>query len=135
MGLWGAGQQMVIFLAGLQGIPREMLEAASIDGANDWQRFWRITVPLLSPTIFFNLVIGIIGSFQVFTVAYIATQGGPQNATLFYVLHLYRNAFEYFKMGYASAMAWVLFVIILAFTLAQFRLAQRFVYYEAEGGR
>ena len=135
MGLWGAGQQMVIFLAGWQGIPREMLEAASIDGANDWQRFWRITVPLLSPTIFFNLVIGIIGSFQVFTVAYIATQGGPQNATLFYVLHLYRNAFEYFKMGYASAMAWVLFVIILAFTLAQFRLAQRFVYYEAEGGR
>jgi multiple sugar transport system permease protein len=88
---------------------------------------------MLSPAILFNLVIGIIGSFQVFTTAFIATNGGPQNATLFYVLYLYRNAFDYFKMGYASALAWVLFLIVLGLTLVQFRLAKRFVYYEAEG--
>lgn len=130
MGLWGIGQQMVTFLAGLQGIPLELYEAASIDGANNWQRFWSITLPMISPTIFFNLVTGVIGSFQVFTTAFIATQGGPQNATLFYVLYLYRNAFEYFKMGYASALAWVLFVIVLIFTLIEFKLADWFVYYE-----
>ena len=137
MGVWGTGQQMIIFLAGLQGIPAELQEAASIDGANSWQRFWNITIPLLSPTIFFNLVIGIIGSFQVFTAVFIATggKGGPQNSTLFYVLYLYRNAFEYFKMGYASALAWVLFLIVMIFTLIQFRLAKHFVYYEAEEAR
>lgn len=133
MGLWGAGQQMIIFLAGLQGVPAQLYEAASIDGANNWQRFRYITIPMLSPAILFNLVIGIIGSFQVFTTAFIATNGGPQNATLFYVLYLYRNAFDYFKMGYASALAWVLFLIVLALTLVQFRVAKRFVYYEAEG--
>jgi multiple sugar transport system permease protein len=132
MGLWGIGSQMIIFLAGLQGIPQILYEAANIDGANEWQRFWRITLPMLSPTIFFNLVIGIIGSFQVFTTAYIATQGGPQNATLFYVLYLWRNGFDYFKMGYASALAWVLLLIVLVLTLIQFRLARRLVYYEAE---
>jgi multiple sugar transport system permease protein len=132
MGMWGVGQQMVTFLAGLQGIPIELYEAASIDGANNWRRFWAITIPMVSPTIFFNLVIGIIGSFQVFTTAFIATQGGPQNATLFYVLYLYRNAFQYFKMGYASALAWVLFIIVLFFTLIQFRVARRLVYYESE---
>jgi multiple sugar transport system permease protein len=92
-----------------------------------------ITVPLLSPSIFFNTVVGIIGSFQVFTTAFIATGGGPQNATLFYVLYLYRNGFQYFKMGYASALAWVLFAITLAFTLLQFRLGRYWVYYETEG--
>jgi multiple sugar transport system permease protein len=132
MGLWGIGSQMVVFLAGLQGIPPVLYEAASIDGANDWRRFWSITLPMLSPTIFFNLVIGIIGSFQVFTTAFIATQGGPQNATLFYVLYLWRNGFDYFKMGYASALAWVLLVIILSLTLLQFRLARGLVYYEGE---
>jgi multiple sugar transport system permease protein len=132
MGLWGVGSQMIIFLAGLQGIPQVLYEAASIDGANEWRRFWRITLPMLSPTIFFNLVIGVIGSFQVFTTAYIATQGGPQNATLFYVLYLWRNGFDYFKMGYASALAWVLLVIVLVLTLIQFRLARRLVYYEVE---
>jgi multiple sugar transport system permease protein len=135
MGLWGIGQQMVTFLAGLQGIPQEMYEAASIDGANSWRRFWAITLPLISPTILFNLVIGIIGSFQVFTTAFIATGGGPQNATLFYVLYLYRNAFDYFKMGYASALAWILFVIVLIFTVIQFRLANRLVYYEVAEAR
>ncbi|MCJ7737250.1 MAG: sugar ABC transporter permease, partial [Anaerolineae bacterium] len=130
MGLWGIGQQMVTFLAGLQGIPIELYEAASIDGASNQRRFWAITLPMISPTILFNLVIGIIGSFQVFTTAFIATNGGPQNATLFYVLYLYRNGFEYFKMGYASALAWVLFIIVLIFTLIQFKLADRLVYYE-----
>ncbi len=132
MGLWAIGGQMIIFLAGLQAISRELHEAASIDGANDARRFVHITLPMLSPTIFFNLVIGIIESFQIFTTAYIATNGGPQNATLFYVLYLYRNAFQYLKMGYASALAWVLFVIVLALTLVQFRLASRLVYYEGE---
>ena len=132
MGIWHIGSQMVIFLAGLQGIPETLYEAAAIDGATAWRRFWAITLPMLSPTIFFNLVIGIIGSFQVFTTAYIATGGGPQNATLFYVLYLYRNAFDYFRMGYASALAWVLFAIVLVFTLAQFWIARTWVFYEAE---
>ena len=132
MGLWGIGSQMIIFLAGLQGISQTLYEAASIDGANEWRRFWSITLPMLSPTLFFNLVIGIIGSFQVFTTAYIATQGGPQNATLFYVLYLWRNGFDYFKMGYASALAWVLLLIVLALTMLQFGLARRLVYYEVE---
>jgi len=132
MGLWGIGSQMIIFLAGLQGIPQTLYEAASIDGANHLQRFWSITLPMLSPTIFFNLVIGVIGSFQVFTTAFIATQGGPQNATLFYVLYLWRNGFDYFKMGYGSALAWVLFVIVLILTLIQFRVARYFVYYEVD---
>lgn len=135
MGLWGIGQQMVTFLAGLQGIPVELYEAANIDGANNWRRFWAITLPMISPTILFNLVIGIIGSFQVFTTAFIATNGGPQNATLFYVLYLYRNAFQYFKMGYASALAWILFIIVLVFTLLQFRLASWLVYYEMAEAR
>lgn len=132
MGLWGIGSQMIIFLAGLQGIPQVLYEAAHIDGANNWQRFWNITLPMLSPTIFFNLVIGIIGSFQVFTTAFIATEGGPQNATLFYVLYLWRNGFDYFKMGYGSALAWVLFLIVLILTLIQFKVARRLVYYEME---
>jgi multiple sugar transport system permease protein len=132
MGLWGIGQTVVIFLAGLQGVPVELYEAASIDGASSAQKFWSITMPMLSPTIFFNLVIGMIGSFQVFTTAFIATNGGPENATLFYLLYLYRNAFQYFKMGYASALAWTLFAIVMFFTWLQFRLARRLVYYEGQ---
>src|SRR5690349_7055400 len=116
MGLWGAGSQTLIFLAALQGIPQILYEAAVIDGANVCQRFFRITLPMLTPSIFFNLVIGIIGSFQVFTTAYVATGGGPVNSTLFYLLYLYRMAFESFWMGYASALAWILFLIILVFT-------------------
>jgi len=132
MSLWGIGPQMVIFLAGLQGVPPELYEAAEVDGAGWVNRIISITVPLITPTIFFNLVTGIIGSFQVFTSAYIMTGGGPANASLFYVLYLYRNAFEYFKMGYASTLAWVLFVIVVIFTLAQFKLSSAWVYYEAE---
>jgi len=130
MSLWGVGPQMVIFLAGLQGVPQELIEAAQIDGANAWRRFWRITVPLISPVVFFNLVVGIIGSFQVFTAAFIMTNGSPQDSTLFIVLYIYRNAFEYFKMGYAAALAWALFWIIMFFTAIQFRIANRWVYYE-----
>jgi multiple sugar transport system permease protein len=134
MSLWGVGGTMVIFLAGLQGIPAELYEAASIDGANTVQSFWRITLPLLTPVIFFNLLIGLIDSFQIFSSAFIMTDGGPQNRTLFYVLYLYRNGFQYFQMGYASALAWVLFIIVLLFTLIQFRLSRRWVYYESELG-
>jgi len=135
MSFWMIGRQMVIFIAGLGNIPQSMYEAASIDGANNWHQFRKITLPMISPSIFFNLVIGIIGSFQVFTTAFVATNGGPQNATLFYVLYLYRNAFEYFKMGYASALAWMLFIIVLVLTMIQFRVAKAFVYYEVEEAR
>lgn len=131
MSLWSIGPQMVIFLAGLQGIPQSLYEAASLDGAGAWHCFRHVTLPLLSPVVFFNLVIGIISSFQVFTAAFIATDGGPQNASLFYVLYLYRNAFEFFKMGYASVLAWVLFLIVLIFTLIQFKMANLWVYYES----
>lgn len=132
MTLWLTGFQMVIFLAGLQGVPKELNEAASIDGANTWRRFWNVTVPIISPVIFFNLVIGIIGSFQVFTSAFIITDGGPQDSTLFMVLYIYRNAFEYFKMGYAATLAWALFLIIMIFTAIQFFLSNRWVYYEGK---
>jgi multiple sugar transport system permease protein len=122
---------MVIFLAGLQGVPQELYDAAMADGAGWWQKIRHVTIPLITPTIFFNLVMGIIGSFQVFTNAYVMTRGGPVNSTLFYVLYLYNNAFGYFRMGYASAMAWILFLIILVLTVLQFRLAGHWVYYEA----
>jgi multiple sugar transport system permease protein len=132
MGIWGIGPQMVIFLAGLQSVPDSLHEAAAIDGASTLQRFRSITLPMLSPVIFFTLIVGIIGSFQVFNTAYIMTQGGPANATLFYVLYLFNKAWNSLEMGYASALAWVLFLIILVFTLIQFRLANRWVYYEGE---
>lgn len=130
MSFWSIGGQMVILLAGLKGIPRTLYEAAEIDGAGRWASFRHITLPMLSPAIFFNLILAIIGAFQVFTQSYIITGGGPENATLFYVLYLYRMAFENFQMGYASAMAWVLFLIILLFTFVQFRLSDRWVFYE-----
>lgn len=132
MSLWGVGgSRMIIFLAGLQGISDELYEAASLDGAKGWACFRHITLPMLSPTIFFNMILGIIGSFQVFTSAYVMTNGGPNNATLMYVLYLYYNAFRYFKLGKASAMAWVLFLILLVFTVLQMRASKRWVYYEA----
>lgn len=131
MSLWGiGGARMIIFLAGLQGISEHYYEAAKIDGANAWRRFLHITLPLITPVIFFNLVLGVIGAFQVFTNAYIMTEGGPNNATLFYALYLYRNAFVYFKMGRASAMAWILFAILFVFTFIQFRRSRRWVHYE-----
>jgi multiple sugar transport system permease protein len=132
MGLWGAGAGMLIWLAGLKGIPTQLYEAASVDGANAWQKFWHITIPQLTPYIFFNLIMGCIGTFQVFGQAFIMTQGGPNNSTLFYVYHLFNNAFRYGHMGYASAMAWVLFAIIMAMTLVQLKLTKRWVYYESD---
>jgi len=130
MGMWGVGGGMIIFLAALQGVPRTLYEAAEIDGAGAWTSFWHVTLPMISPAMFFMAVMGLIGALQVFTQAYLMTQGGPVNSTLFYVLHLYREAFENLHMGYASAMAWVLFVVILAVTGVQFLLAKRWVYYE-----
>jgi len=135
MSLWTLGNVMVIFIAGLEGVPATLYEAAQLDGAGRWSRFRHVTLPMISPVIFFNLVVSLIGSFQVFTVAYIATGGGPENSTLFYLLYLYRNGFEYFRMGYASALAWVLFLIIALFTVVQFRLSRRWVYYEVEKKR
>jgi multiple sugar transport system permease protein len=132
--LWGIGNAMMIFLAGLQGIPETLYEAAEIDGAGVWERFRRITLPMLSPVLFFNLVIGVIGSFQAyFTLVYITTGGGPANATLIYILYLYQKAFEDFNMGYASALALILFGIVIALTRLQFWFAQRWVYYESAG--
>jgi len=132
MSVWGVGGQMIVLLAGLQAIPDQLYEAARIEGGNWWSEFWRITLPLLTPSIFFVTIIQIIYSFQVFTAAYVMTQGGPENSTLFLVLYLFRHGFEFFHMGYASALAWVLFLIVLAFTLIQFKLSNRWVFYEAE---
>jgi multiple sugar transport system permease protein len=132
MGLWGAGGSMLLYLAGLQSIPTPLYEAAEIDGANAWHRFWKITIPMLTPTIYFNLLINIIGSFQVFTQSYIMTQGGPNNATLTMVFYLYRKGFQDFKFGYASALAWALFAIILIFTILVVRSSESWVYYEGE---
>jgi multiple sugar transport system permease protein len=132
MSFWGIGSLMIIYLAGLQGIPEQLYEAAAIDGANAWHRLRYVTVPMMTPSIFFTLIIGVIGSFQSFAAALIATEGGPANSTLFLLLYLYYQAFRFFHMGYASAIAWVLFVIIMALTLAQFALARRWVYYEGD---
>ena len=132
MAIWGSvgGGRMVIFIAGLQGIPQELYEAAHIDGAGVWHRFRHVTLPLLTPTVFFNMVLGIISAFSVFTVAYVGTRGGPVNATYFYVLHIYNRGFADSEMGYASALAWVFFVIILSLTAIQFWLQRHWVYYE-----
>jgi multiple sugar transport system permease protein len=132
MGLWSAGAGMIIWLAGLKGIPRELYEAAEIDGAGVLRRFVHITLPMLSPYIFFNLIMGVIGAFQIFTNAYVMTngEGGPVDSTLFYVFALFNHAFRYFSMGYASAMAWILFIIILALTLVNWWLRKRWVFTE-----
>jgi len=132
MSIWGIGNAMIINLAGLQGIPRQLYEAAEIDGAGSVNKFIHITLPMLSPVIFFNLIIGTIYSFQVFTQALIMTNGQPANATLFYVLYLYRVAFVFYKMGYASAMAWILFGIILIITLIHFGIGRKWVHYQGE---
>lgn len=132
MSLWGVGGGMVIYLAGLQGIPTTLYEAAEIDGANSLQKLTRITIPLMTPVIFYNLIIGIIGTFQFFTSVYVLTRGGPTDATLFYNLYLYNTAFRYMNMGYASALGWVLFFIVLLITLLAFKSSAFWVYYEGE---
>jgi multiple sugar transport system permease protein len=131
MSVWkGFGYNMVLFLAGLQGIPVSLYEAAMIDGANAWQRFWRITLPLLSPMVFLAVVLTVISSFQVFDQAYVMTSGGPAGATNTIVMYIYQNGFQFFRMGYASAIAWVLFGVIFIFTLVQMRLQGRWVQYD-----
>jgi len=134
MGLWGVGGGMVIFLAGLQGIPEHLYEAAEIDGANAWQKLVHVTIPMMTPTIFYNLITGLIASSQVFTQAYVTTRGGPLNSTYFYLLKLYEHAFSYLQMGYASAMAWILLLVILGLTIVLFKTARTWVYYEVEAG-
>lgn len=134
--LWGIGQTMLIFLAALYGLPGEVLQAAEVDGASAWRRLWRVTLPLLSPAIMFNLLLDLIAALQSFTSAYVITQGGPGDSSLFYVLYLYRNAFLYFRMGYASAMAWLLFGGTLLITALIFRSGRSWVFYQgraAEG--
>jgi len=135
MSVWGVGGNMLLYLAGLQGIPTQLYEAASMDGANAWHRFWNVTMPMLSPTIFFNVIMGLIGSFQFFSQPLIMTGGGPNNATLSMVLYLYNKAFLQTQFGYASAIAWVLFAIIICFTLLVVRSSNRWVYYEGEERR
>jgi len=134
MTLWGAigGGTMIIFLAGLQGVPLELHEAASIDGAGALRRFFSVTLPMITPTIFFNLVIGVIGALRTFATAFVATGGGPHYATWFYILHLYQTAFQSFDMGYASALAWIFFVIVVTLTTLNVRLSRNWVYYEGE---
>jgi len=130
MTLWGAGSAMLIYLAGLRDIPTSLYEAAEIDGAGPVLRFFRITLPMLSPTIFFNVIMNIIAAWQVFTQAFVMTDGGPNNATLTMVLHIYRTAFENFYFGYASAQAWALFVVIMVFVLIALKTSRSWVHYE-----
>lgn len=131
--LWGVGGAMIIFLAGLQGIPDIYYEAAEIDGAGRWAKLRHITIPLMSPVFFFNLVIGFINSFQVFIVGYLVTDGGPVNATLFLVLYIYRTAFRSLNMGYAATLSWLLFFILMGLSFLVFRYIGRLVYYENPG--
>ncbi|ALS28070.1 ABC transporter permease [Paenibacillus sp. 32O-W] len=133
MSTWGVGNAMVIFLAGLQGVPGHLYEAVEVDGGGALRKFWHVTLPSMTPTIFFNVVMGTIGTLQVFDQAYVMTNGGPNNATLFYIYYLYRTAFSESEMGYAAALAWVLFLIILALTALVFRSSKFWVYYEGEG--
>ena len=129
MSLWDIGPMMIIFLAGLQGVPRQLYEAVEIDGGNPWHKMSRITIPLVTPTILFNLILSIIGAMQTFVQPYVMTEGGPNNASLLYVLYLYNKAFQQSQMGYASALAWVLFVVIALLSLIVFRTSSRWVHY------
>ena len=136
MSLWGIGTGMVLYLAGLQSVPEHLYEAAEIDGARAWRRFWAITLPMMTPTLFFHLVMGLIASFQAFNAPFIMTRGGPVNSTYYISLLIYDNAFRYFKMGYASATAWMLFVLVLLLTILVLKTSRSWVYYEGRtGGR
>jgi len=130
--MWTQGAAVVIFLAALQEVPRSLYEAATVDGANKLQQFWNVTIPITTPVILFNLIMGFIWAFQEFTVPWLLTGGGPMNSTEFYAIHLYRNAFSYLRMGKASALAWILFFIIVFFTLILFKTSARWVYYGGE---
>jgi len=132
MSLWGVGGGLVIYLAALQGVPTELYEAAEVDGAGRLRRFWHITIPMISPVLLFQLVMGIIGALQTFTQGYVMTGGGPNNATLFFLLYLWRNAFDWLKMGYASALAWAIFTYILILTVIVLRTSRSWVFYAGE---
>lgn len=134
MSLWGMGSSLIIYIAGLKNIPPSLYEAAALDGANSVARFFYITIPMLTPTIFFNLVLVLIQTFQSYTTAAVATGGGPLDSTLFYLVYLYRRAFQNQEAGYASALAWILFLIILAFTLLVVRSSSAWVYYDSQRG-
>jgi len=127
--MWGQGNAIVIFLASLQDVPRSLYEAATVDGAGGWHKFWHVTVPMCTPVILFNLIMAFISGFQSFTLPWLLTGGGPNEATEFYSLFLYRNAFSYLRMGKASALAWILFLVIVTFTVALFKSSARWVYY------
>jgi multiple sugar transport system permease protein len=134
LALWGAigGNMMLIFLAGLQGVPKDLYEVAELDGANALHRFWHITLPMISPTVFFNLVLGIIGALSSFSNAFVATTGGPAYSTWLYALHIYQTGFQFSELGYACALAMIFFVILTILTVAQFQLQKRWVYYAGE---
>lgn len=138
MSLWSVGGSMIIYLAGLQGVPTDLYDAAKVDGANAWQQFRNVTLPMMTPVIFYNLVLGMIATFQYFTQVYVATSsslgglGSPQHSTLFYNVYLYQNAFRYFDMGYAATLAWILFIIVLILTALIFRSSDAWVYYEGQ---
>ena len=131
MGLWGVGNAMLIYLAGLQDVPVQLMEAADLDGATGWQKTWNVTIPTISPVILFNLIMGIIGTLQVFTVPYIMFPNGqPARSAYFYTMYLYDNAFQYHKMGYASAMGWIMFLMILALTVGALKFSEKHVHYQ-----
>ena len=130
--LWTTGSTMVIFLAGMQDVPKQLLEAVEIDGGGFWAKLFHVTIPMMTPTIFYNVVMGVINGFQIFTQSYVMTQGGPNNSSLFYVYYLYREAFEFSRMGKACAVAWVLFIIIMILTAVIFKFSDRWVYYGGE---
>jgi multiple sugar transport system permease protein len=134
MTLWGAGAGMIIFLAGLQSVPRIMYEAGQIDGVSRWQSFQKITLPMISPIILFQLIMGVIESFQVFTQAFVMTKGGPHYATQFYVFYLWQNGFQFYKMGYASAMAWLLLIVVMILTYIIMKVSKKYVHYEGGDG-
>ncbi|WP_408612573.1 carbohydrate ABC transporter permease [Glycomyces luteolus] len=129
---WGAGGATVLLLSAMNGIPRELYEAAEIDGATPWRQFWSVTFPQITPVIFFNLIMGLIGAFQIFSQVYILTAGGPNNASKTMVPLLFDEAFRFYHFGYASAVAWLLFIVIMAFTLIAFRTSRKWVFYETE---
>jgi len=131
MGMWGVGNAMLIYLAGLQDVPTQLIEASELDGANSWQKTVNVTLPMISPVILFNLIMGIIGTLQVFTVPYIMfPNGAPEHSTYFYAVYLYDNAFRYHKMGYASAMGWIMFLMILVLTVCSLRMSEKHVHYQ-----
>ncbi|MBN1488101.1 MAG: sugar ABC transporter permease [Anaerolineae bacterium] len=135
IGMWGVGNLMLTLMAGMQGVSTELYEAAELDGANGWQKFWNITLPMISPVLFYNFTLMLIGTFKFFDLAYVLKDGtgGPADQTLFYVLNFYKNSFEYNLMGYGSALAWVLFLIVLVLTVINFRMQDKWVYYAGEG--